>query len=183
MTNIHQHLSMKIPIFQFKNIGIILLFLFIVPFKLFSQKKDTIIIKFDEQNEEMIKADFTREMQAGSPEEELKKSIAYYIEQMEPSCGYDSKFSFTHSNQSQKAYKKFGGDPPVILHKKKSFLNDKKVLDVNFFRTTPYLKIAKTFEEEDSWTQDVAVFMMDVDEIKNDSIVLREVTFTRPVKE
>ncbi|WP_168191335.1 MULTISPECIES: hypothetical protein [Antarcticibacterium] len=47
----------------------------------------------------------------------------------------------------------------------------------------PYIQVAKTFEKEDSWEQDVAIFIVDVDEIKNDSIVLREVKFTRPVKE
>ena len=69
------------------------------------------------------------------------------------------------------------------MEKHKTFLKDKKVLDISFFRTTPYLEVCKTFEEEDSWEQDVVIFMMDVDEMKNDSIVLREVRFSRPVKE
>lgn len=63
----------------------------------------------------------------------------------------------------------------LLFFTKKNFLKDKPVLDVNFFRTTPYLKIAKTFEEEDSWKQDVIIFIIDEDEMQTDNIVLREV--------
>lgn len=149
----------------------------------FSQKKDTIYIKFNNHYDEMMKSDFTWQVQAGSHEEKLGKSITYYIEQMEPPDGYDFRFKFTHSNRSKKTYKKFGGGPPGIFKKEKSFLEDKTVLDIEFFRTTPYIEVCKTFEEEESWEQDVVIFMVDKEEIKNDSIVLREVRFSRPVKE
>jgi|TARA_R100000501_G_C2617046_1_gene110542 hypothetical protein len=149
----------------------------------FSQKKDTIVIIFNDEFSEMEKTDFTEEVQAGSPEEKLKKSIAYRIRQMEKDSWSGNKFHFTHANHPKEAYKKFGGEPPIILKKQKSFLENKKVLDIEFFRTTPYIKVAKTFEEEDSWEEDVMIFMIDVDEIKNDSITLRQVSFTRPVKE
>ncbi len=149
----------------------------------YSQIKDSVYILFNDDFEEREKTDFTYLKQAGSPEEKLKKSIAYRIRQMEKDSWSGNKFSFTHLNHSKKTYKKFGGEPPLILKKHKDFLKDKKVLDINFFRTTPYLEVCKTFEEEDSHVQDVMIFMADVDEIKNDSIVLREVRFTRPVKE
>ncbi|UJH90453.1 hypothetical protein LZ575_16755 [Antarcticibacterium sp. 1MA-6-2] len=149
----------------------------------FSQSKDTLYIEFDNSYDQMRKDDFTQAVQAGSPEEKLKRSTTYYIEQMESVNGYDFEFSFSHLNQSQKNYKTFGGKPPTILDKPKSFLKEKTVLDINFFRSTPYLKIAKTFEKEDRWEQDVVIFVVDVDEIKNDSIVLREVNFSRPVKQ
>jgi hypothetical protein len=149
----------------------------------FGQDKDTIYILFHNKFSEMEVVDYTNLMQAGSSEEKLNKSITYLIEQMEEPGGYDYKFKFSHHNQSQKAYKKFGGKPPAILHKPKSYLKCKKVLNIDYFRTTPYIEVAKTFEKEDSWEQDVMIFIVDVAEIKNDSIILREVTFTRPVKQ
>jgi len=42
---------------------------------------------------------------------------------------------------------------------------------------------AKSLKKRVVWEQDVTVFIIDVDEIENDTIVLREVKFTRPVKE
>ncbi|MDT0646695.1 hypothetical protein RM545_08335 [Zunongwangia sp. F260] len=113
----------------------------------------------------------------------MKKSITYLIRQMEKDTYGGTKFKFTHFNQSNKAYKKFGGEPPIILRNDSAYLNDKKVLDVNFFSNTPYIKVAKAFKDEDSREEDVMIFVVDVDEIENDSIVIRQVYFTRPVKE
>lgn len=110
-------------------------------------------------------------------------SYSYKIEQKEETYLYDNKFDFGHYNQSLKTYKTFGGKPPAILKKPKSFLDNKKILDIEFFRTTPYIQIAKTFEKEESWEQDMVIFMIDVDEIENDCLILREVKFTRPVKQ
>jgi len=149
----------------------------------YSQKKDSVYILFNDCYRIMEKVDYTHLKQAGSPEEKLKKSIAYRIRQMEKDAYGDIKFKFFHSNQSRKTYEKFDGEPPLVLKKHKSFLESNKVLDIDFFRTTPYIEVCKTFEDENSWEQDVVIFMMDVDEMKNDSIILREVTFTRPVKE
>ena len=150
----------------------------------YCQIKDSVYpILFNDDFEKMKKVDVTYLRQAGSPEEKLKKSIAYSIRQMEKNTYGDTKLNFFHTNQSKKTYQKFGGYPPIILKKPKSFLKNKKVLDIEFFRTTPYIEVCKTFEKEDSWEQDVIIFMMDVDEMKNDSIVLREVRFSRPVKE
>ncbi|MDT0685425.1 hypothetical protein [Autumnicola psychrophila] len=114
---------------------------------------------------------------------EATTSYSYLIEQKEDTYPYDNKFRFSHFHRDPELQKKFNGKTPIKLKKSREFLNEKKVLDISFFRTTPYIKVAKTFEEQDSWKQDVLIFMIDVDEIKNDSIVLREVTFTRPIKE
>lgn len=183
MRNFQIFISSQKSLFRLLKFWSALFFFAFLPLDHIAQNKDTVYIGFDEQFEEMRKEDFTRHVQAGSPNEKLGKSITYYIRQKEPPCGYGYEFHFTHANHPKKAYEKFGGTPPIILHKEKSFLRDKKVLDINFFRTIPYQRIAKTFEEEDSWKQDVRIFMIDVDEIKNDSITLREVTFGRPVKE
>lgn len=177
------HLRIQLSLVQFWWFWATIVFFFLIPFDLLSQKKDTVYIKFNETHEEMRKVDLTRQMQARSPDQVLKKSVVYYIEQMEPPCGYDNEFNFAHIKRDKETYKKWDLEAPINLHKEKSFLRHKKVLDINFFRTTPYLKIAKTFEEEDSWAQDVMIFMIDVDEIKKDSIILREVTFGRPLKE
>lgn len=116
-------------------------------------------------------------------EEKIDKSVGFFIRQMEKDSYSDSRFLFSHANKSEKHNSIFGTENPMILKKPKSFLENKKVLDIEFFRTTPYGKVVKTFEEEDSREQDVIIFMVDVDEIKNDCIVLREVDFSRPVKE
>lgn len=162
---------------------ILLVLLYLVPILSFSQYKDTVFIRFDQKYDEMEKVDFTEKVQAGSPDEELENSITYLIRQMEKDTYGDTKFRFSHFNQSTKAYKTFGGKPPKIIEKHHSFLKKQNILDIIFFRTTPYIKIAKTFEEDDSWEEDVMIFMLDVDEIHNDSLILRQVNFTRPVKQ
>lgn len=149
----------------------------------YAQQKDTVFIVFDDEYNGMELVDYTHLMQAGAPDEKLEKSITYIIEQMEETYPYDDKFKFSHHNQSKKAYEKFGGEPPGILYKTKAFLKGKKVLDIDFFRTTPYIQIAKTFEKENSREEGVIIFIMDVDEMKNDSIILRQVDFSRPIKQ
>ncbi|WP_405199066.1 hypothetical protein [Christiangramia sp. LLG6405-1] len=162
---------------------VLLILFYLIPVLSFSQVKDTVYIRFDQRYDEMEKADFTKGVQAGSPDEKLEKSIAYWVRQMEEETYGDTRFRFTHYNQSQKAYNHFGGKPPLILQKHKSFLKNRNTLDINLFRTMPYIKIAKTFEEENSWEEDVMIFMIDEEEIQNDSITLRQVNFTRPVKQ
>ncbi|PTX43444.1 hypothetical protein C8P64_1972 [Christiangramia gaetbulicola] len=162
---------------------VLLILIYLVPVLSFSQVKDTVYIRFDQRYDEMEKVDFTELVQAGSPDQKLEKSIDYKVRQMEKDSYGDDKFRFSHFNQSQKAYNHFGGKPPLILQKHKSFLKNRNTLDINFFRTTPYIKIAKTFEEDDSWDEDVLIFIIDIDEIQNDSIILRQVNFNRPVKQ
>lgn len=154
----------------------IFLFLGLTFFISQAQEKDTIFIKFNNSVQGTKKESYRF-----SPESSI--SFGYFIRQMEEETYGDTHFLFSHASRDEKTYRKFGGEPPIILKKNKSFLKGKKVLDIDFFRTTPYTKVCKTFEEEDSRIQDVMIFMVDVDEMKNDSIVLREVTFTRPVKE
>jgi hypothetical protein len=64
-----------------------------------------------------------------------------------------------------------------------NFLNKINPFDHSFFETTEYIRVCKTFEEEDSHVQDVIIFMIDKDEIKDGKIILREVFFSRPAKE
>lgn len=142
----------------------------------FAQVNDTIYIKFNAEYKEMKKEKYKFS-------EDSSFSYGYFIRQMEKDTYGDIYFIFSHPQRDERHNKYFGNKNPIILKKPKSFLEGKKVLDIEFFRTTPYIKVAKTFEEEDSWEQDVLLFMVDVDEIKNDSIVLREVKFSRPVKE
>ena len=62
---------------------VFLVLLCLVPIISFSQYKDTVYIRFDQKYDEMEKVDFTEKVQAGSPDEELEKSITYFIRQME----------------------------------------------------------------------------------------------------
>ena len=156
--------------------------LYLMPIISFSQYKDTVYVKFDQKYDEMEKVDFTEKVQAGSPEEELEKSITYFIRQMEKDTYGATKFRFSHFNQRKKAYKTFGGKPPKIMKKHNSFLANQNILDINFFRTTSYINIVETFEEDDSLKEDVMIFMLDVDEVQNDSVILRQVDFKKPVK-
>lgn len=141
-----------------------------------AQKKDTIYIKFDDNY-----VGTKKESYQFSPNSYI--SYTYFIRQMEEKTFGDTHFIFSHANRDEKNYKKFGRIPPIIRKVHNSFLKDKNILDINFFRNTPYLEVCKTFEKNESWEQDVMIFMVDVAEMKNDSIVLREVSFSRPVKE
>ena len=155
---------------------VILFLLSLISWCSFAQINDTVFINFSTKYQEMKKEKY--KFSEGS-----SMSYGYFIRQMEKETYGDIHFIFSHPQRNEEHNKYFGGKNPIVLKKPKSYLDGKKVLDINFFRTTPYTEIAKTFEEEDSWEQDVMIFMVDVDEIKNDSIVLREVTFTKPVKE
>lgn len=154
----------------------ILLLLGLTFFTSQAQEKDTIFIKFNDKFQGTKKGSYQF-----SPNSSI--SYAYFIRQMEEETYGDTHFLFSHASRDEKMYKKFGGKHPAVLKKSKRFLKCEKVLNMEFFRTTPYIQIVKTFEAEDSWEQDVIIFMIDVDEIKNDSIMLREVKFSRPVKE
>lgn len=172
----------KIVLKRDKLKEILILLFFIFCFNLYGQEVDTVFILFDEKYKEMESIDFTAMVQAGASEQ-LEKSITYTIQQKEEVYPYSNKFKFSHFNQGKNTYAYFGGKPPILLKKPEIYLKGQRVLDIHFFRNTSYIKVCKTFEEEDSWKQDMVIFMVDVDEIKNDSIVMREVYFSRPVKE
>ncbi|RXG18527.1 hypothetical protein DSM03_1011218 [Leeuwenhoekiella aestuarii] len=146
------------------------------------QARDTVYIQFNQKFKVMDKTEYQFSRREFNPEH-IPKSYGYFIRQMEKDAWSDTHFHFSHAQRDSLTYKTFGGKPPLILKKSKSYLKDKQVLDINFFRTTPYPQICKTFEEEDSHEQDVVIFMIDEDEIKNDTLTLREVKFSRPVKQ
>jgi len=96
---------------------------------------------------------------------------------------HDTGYSFSHFIRTAYEIEIFGGPKnPITLIKELDFLNKIKPLDHHFFENTDYLKVCKTFEAEESHEQDVIIFIIDKDEIKDDKIVLREVLFERPVK-
>ena len=146
-------------------------------------EKDSIYILFNDENVEMQKVKYLAFKRKNNPDEQIDSSFTYYIQQKEPANGYDNKFIFSHANRDKQTYKTFGGTPPLKIIKDTSFLSTIQPLDIEFFRTTAYLKVCKTFEAEDSREQDVVIFMIDKDEIKDGKLVLREVKFSRPAKE
>ena len=94
----------------------------------------------------------------------------------------DSGYLFTHYRYGKEDLDK-GGKQPAIIEKPLSFLRTIKPLNIDFFLNTDYNKVCKVFEEEDSWMQDVIIFIIDKDEIMKGKIVLRQVRFNRPSKE
>jgi hypothetical protein len=142
----------------------------------FSQADDTLFIKFNDEYKEMKKEKY--KFSDNSP-----YSYGYFVRQREKNTYGDIYFIFSHPQRDDKHNEYFNNRNPTILKKKISYLKHKKVMDVNFFRTNPYVKINKIFEQNNNQDQNPIIFMMDLDEIKNDSILLREVRFSRPVKE
>jgi len=149
----------------------------------YSQCNDTLFIIFDDYYPEMKKIDFTHLKQAGSPDEKLKRSITYEIDQLEKEDGYTYQYNFTHANSSKKEYQKFATTPPCMMKKTKSFLKNKKVLDINFFKTTSNRKSSELFQRSNSPNKTLLIFIIDVEEEKNDTLILREVQYSSPVKE
>ena len=126
MTDTRKYLLVQPQVYTYSRLLFLLLLFPLLPFNLISQNKDTVYIKFNEQYDEMKKVDLTRQMQARSTDEKLKRSVVYYIEQMEPPCGYNSEFKFAHVNRDKETYKEWGLEPPTILHKEKFFSKRQK---------------------------------------------------------
>ncbi len=166
-----------------KNTSIIIIL--VISQLCFSQKKDTIYILFDDQHPTMEKSSFKTGRILKEGDKSPETSFTYRIDEKETEnpFGYSTGYTFSHFNQLKSAYTIFGGRPPLKMVKDSSFLNEIKPLDNEFFRKTTYRKVCKTFEEEDSWEQDVVIFVIDIDEICHGNIILREVNFGRPVKE
>ncbi len=157
--------------------NIFLLFLgFTISTSLAQTERDTIFIKFNDSFSDTKKESYQFSSKSNM-------SFGYFIRQMEKETYGDTHFLFSHASRDGSYYEKFGGKHPAVLIKNISFLKSKRILDINFFRTTPYHRVVKTFEGENSWEQNVTIFMIDEDEIVNERIILREVDFTRPVKE
>lgn len=148
------------------------------------QFKDTVYIYFDSTHVGMKKVNFKVFKSKKYPNEKIKNSYTYKIEEkkMMDTIGYDKGYTFTHFNQGRAEYEVFGGRSPLALKKEISFLKTIKPLTIDFFLNTDYKKVCKTFEEEDSHDQNVIIFMIDKDEINDGKLILREVTFSRPLK-
>lgn len=165
-----------------------LLFLFVLLYcsYSFSQiKKDTIYIYFDSIHKNMEKSRGIIKINKKNGDIIRKLSISYHIEEIVRSNPemHSTGYTFWHHERTPWEIKNFGGPKsPITLIKGLDFLNKIKLLDYHFFENTDYLKVCKTFEAEDSHQQDVIIFIIDKDEIKDGKIVLREALFERPVK-
>lgn len=147
--------------------------------------KDTIYIFFDTKNEGMDKNILSKKKLTIRGAVPIDDSFVYKIQEKKEGFLYEFAYEFSHFNWSENKYIRdsLTYKPPQIIRKNKRFLSNVNVLKNSFFKNTNYINVCKTFEEDDGREQDVTVFIIDVDEIENDTIVLREVKFTRPVKE
>lgn len=148
----------------------------------YSQVKDTVYIYFDSIHSNMKKGS---SIIRRTVKEDERMVYSYYIDEKvhDNSYGYDTGYTFYQYNRPESDIKKFGGKQPLTLEKDTCFLKTIKPLDKKFFLETDYIKVCKTFEAEDSWDQDVIIFIIDKEEINGGKIILREVTFSRPAKE
>lgn len=146
--------------------------------------KDTIYILFDEKNEGMRKQFIPKEKLIIKGDIPIDDSFVYEIQEKKEGLLYEFAYKFSHFNWSEKkSILPKNYSPPLIIEKDYSFLNEIKILKNDFFKSTSYIEVCKTFEERNSWEQNVVIFIIDVSEIKNNKIVLREANFTRPIKE
>lgn len=164
-----------------KKLAIIILFI-LNSLNTTSQVKDTVYIYFDSINCNMKKGTFI-DKRVKDPIKSI--SITYYIDEKETKFtdGYDKGYTFWHRNRDENSAKLFSYKQPLTLERDICNLKKYKLLDTYFFKKTDYHNVCKTFEKEDSWEQDVIIFIIDKDEIKDGKLILREVTFSRPVKE
>lgn len=148
-------------------------------------KKDTVYILFDSTQIGMKKISYKVLKSIKYPNENIKTSYSYKINEKkhENRYLYDTGYTFVHFNAGKSEYEYFGGTPPLKIIKDFSFLRNIKPLDIDFFLSTDYHKVCKTFEAKNRREQDVIIFIIDKGEIKNGKLILREVTFRRPVKE
>lgn len=148
-------------------------------------KQDTLYILFDSTQVGMKKTSYKVLKSTKYPNENIKISYSYIIDEKkhENSYLYDSGYTFVHLNQGKSEYEYFGGTPPLKIIKDSCFLRKIEPLNIDFFLKTDYLEVCKTFEKEDNWEQDVIIFIIDKEEIKDGKVILKEVKFRRPAKE
>jgi len=152
-------------------------------------KKDTVYILFDSIHKTMrMGSGFKESYNKISKQKEKAFHTLFMIREKEtPNYEmYDTWYHFSHIQKTQSEIEAFDLKDfvqPSILFKEKSFMDKIDLLDYNFFANTDYNKVCKTFEAEDSGEQDVVIYVIDVADIKNDSIKLIEVKFRRPTKE
>lgn len=148
----------------------------------YSQVKDTVYIYFDSTEVSMRKGSF-------KDKRVLRKnktiSSTYYINEKKHKYSYltDSGYTFWHRNRSKRDLVKWDGKLPLKLIKDTCFLKTINLLDKKLFLETDFIKVCKIFEADDSRDQDVIIFIIDKEEIRDGKMILREVTFSRPVKE
>ena len=147
------------------------------------RKNDTLYIYFDEKIEGMSKQIIPKERLMVKGDIPGENSYVYEIQEKEDGFLYESAYKFSHFNWSKRKLLPKDYSKPIIIEKDSSFLVGKRILTNTFFKNTPYSEVCKTFELEDRREQNVILFVIDVSEIKNNNLVLREVNFSRPVKE
>ncbi len=148
--------------------------------------KDTIYISFDSVMPTMKKAFASRRNIARFDYNQTKVHTGTYFidEKVRPNPQMlDTGYKFAYLELIPFVQALSGFRSSMALVRDSTFLNTIKPIDHTFFETTDYIKVCKTFEAEDSHEQDVIIFIIDKDEIKDGKIVLREVFFKRPVKE
>lgn len=118
------------------KIHIILLFLGFTISTGLAQEQDTLFIKFNDSFSDTKKESYQFSSKSNM-------SFGYFIRQMEKETYGDTYFLFSHARRDGTYYENFGGKPPAVLIKNISFLKSKRILDINFFRTTPYHKVVK----------------------------------------
>jgi hypothetical protein len=168
-----------------KNIFITILIL--TTFTGFTQvKKDTLYIYFDSIQPTMNKG--VAKMRVFDENRKIVEYliISYWIDEIirpNPEM-LDTGYTFQYNERTPYEVRIMGGpEGSKSILKDLNFLNTINPLDHTFFETTEYIKVCKTFEAEDSREQDVIIFVIDKDEIKDGKIILREVFFSRPAKE
>jgi len=147
--------------------------------------KDTLYIYFDSLQPTMKKAlGYDKQI----PKYDLYETNRYYgtyfiDEKPAPNPEMlDTGYEFAYWEHTPFLQALSGFRSSMALVRDQSFLKKIKPLDHTFFETTEYIKVCKTFEAEDSREQDVIIFVIDKDEIKDGKIILREVFFRRPEK-
>lgn len=152
-----------------------------------TKEQDTLYILFNNKEDGMKKGQIEKERLTIKGAIPVDNSFVYEIQEKKTQYSdlYDSEYKFSHFNWSKNKYIRdsLNYKPPLIIKEKSSFLTGKKVLTNDFFKNTPYLEVCKTFENDYSREQDVTIFIIDVDEITNKTIILREVKFSRPIKQ
>lgn len=141
--------------------------------------KDTIYIKWDLSNKEMIrsKGKFTH------PSLKNRDSLSFTY-----GLRFEEKtnVSFLHYIQSQKTIEYFNNSykNPIKKIVDTSYLRNKKILDIDFFRKNDYKTIEKIFEgEKRSLEDNPFVWLYDLGEIEGGKVSLKQVWHIRHIDE
>ncbi len=158
------------------------IFIFYVQFSYSQIEKDTLIIKFDKSNKEMIHGrGFFYHPKLSDPD---SLSFGYVIKNLYTEQPY-TLLKFSHLVQPNFFTDKNGYVNPIKKEVDTSYLKDKSILDINFFRKKSYGEIIETFEGKDlrSLEDNPFIWIYNVDEIKNGKVPLLQVWFMKPQNE